>query len=39
MLLGMLKIAFSSLYIESYFLALVFNSLKRIIICQNREQI
>lgn len=37
MLLGMLKIAFNSLFMESYYIALVLNSLKRILFCQNRE--
>lgn len=39
MLLGMLKIAFNSLFMESYYIALVLNSLKRILFCQNREQL
>lgn len=39
MLLGMLKIAFNSLFMESYYIALVLNSLKRILLCQNREEI
>lgn len=37
MLLGMLKIGFNSLFVESYYIALVLNSLKRILMCQNRE--
>lgn len=34
----MLKVSFNSLFMESYYIALVLNSLKRILLCQNREQ-